>query len=67
MMKSMKLLEERAETAKASLEHEVAALYAEFHKCSDPVKKSAIKKSIDEMIASVERKKGETTIRVKKD
>lgn len=67
MMKTMKLLEERAETAKAQLEHEVAALYAEFHRCSNPGKKGEIRKRIDEMIASVEKKKGETTLRVKKD
>ena len=67
MMKTMKLLEERADAAKAQLEHEVAALYAQYHKCEDPEKRVEIKKRIDEMIASVERKKGETTLRVKKD
>ena len=67
MMKSMKLLEERAETAKASLEHEVAALYAQFHKCEDPAKRVEIKKRIDEMIAKIEKKKGERTLWLKKD
>lgn len=63
MMKSMKLLEARADAAKLQLEHEVARLYEEYHKCDDPDKKGTIKHRIDEMIASVERKKGETKTR----
>lgn len=65
MMKSMRILEERAGAAKLLLEHEVAALYEEFHKCADPAKRIAIKKRIDEMIASVERKKGDTALRIR--
>jgi hypothetical protein len=66
MMRLMRLLDARVDAAKSQLEHEVAALYAEYHKCSDPVKRSEIKRQIDAMIENVERKKGDTETRLKK-
>jgi hypothetical protein len=58
--KIMRKLQERISVAKQAMEEELAALWVSYKDCGDPERKVQIKRTIDNMIGKIERKREES-------